>query len=47
MYSKEEAGLVAFVTSKKATKGQIVRIRVDGHSSINLAEVEVYGRFIN
>jgi len=43
VYSEDEAGLVALVTFKKGIKGQVVRIRVDGHASINLAEVEVYG----
>jgi len=43
VYSEDEAGLVALVAFKKGIKGQVVRIRVDGYASINLAEVEVYG----
>lgn len=45
-YSEDEAGSVALVNFRKGAKGQVVRIRIDGKASLNLAEVKVYGKVI-
>jgi len=46
VYSEDKAGSVALVSFKNGSRGSVVRIRLEGFTKLNLAEVKVYGRVI-